>query len=336
MLASKLMEGIVNKWGYIKRGKGQLASYLPMDTYGFELFDWSHCEDKSIKNHVCQFKILMVENEMSVDTCMWDVGKPSKKEKRKQKKSERKQERKQKQEIQKSSNSGKDQIAKIKRICDDLLRGKDGKVYQYDDYSLFVEDINNIQYDEWLSDSNISIFYSMITNGFLKDHRQVILLAPTFSFLLANCCPVLDVKDVMPKELFNSQVIFCPVNDNLDFGDVQGGSHWSMVVCLKDLGICIGVDSMKGANDTEMKRLTKQLSELFGEEFKYMECKDCPQQINGSDCGVIVLIVTLIYVDRLLQLGEDEVMNWDLTNVRVNPLACRLWMIETLKLLTKV
>lgn len=318
----------MNKWGYVKRGKGSLQAVGPMDTFGFDLFDWDQCHDDKIKNNVCRHEIPMIESEMTTDTCMWD-SKPKQKPKKKQPK------RKQQQQQPKAAkNVLNGLINQLRTNYQQLTKSNnESRVYSYDDYSLFGEDIFNLQNDEWLSDSNIALFFSIIKNGFLHEIKSVMLLPPTFSFLLGNHHDPESLKDVMPSEIGESQVIFCAVNDNIDFDDAQGGSHWSLLVCLRDLGVCHGVDSMEGANSTEMKRLSDQFGLMFNKKFQYREVKNVPQQNNGSDCGVIVIAITMVYISRILELQSDEIVNWELDMVRVNPLACRVWMMESLRLL---
>lgn len=330
------MDGIVNRYGFVKKGRGVVQEDHIEDTYGFELFDWDLCEDKRVKSSVCRRTIPMVESEMTCDTCMWDT-KP-KKPQRRDKKNSKKQQQQQKKN-RNNGGGGEDKsnilIRSLREAYQKITKEVgDSKVCQYDDYTLFGEDIFNLQHDEWLSDSNISFFYSMIKNGFLKDMKSVVLLPPTFSFLLGNHYDPISLKEVMPQELSDSQIVFCAVNDNIDFDDAQGGSHWSLLICLRELGVCLGVDSMRGGNENEMRKLTEQFGLMFNRQLNYKEINGSPQQINGSDCGVIVLAITMIYINRILNLESNEIVNWELDNVRVNALSCRLWMMESLKVLS--
>lgn len=86
------------------------------------------------------------------------------------------------------------------------------------------------------------------------------------------------------------QLIFIPLNNNSDPTRVAGGSHWSLLVYVKNLNRFLYYDSMNDNNLSDSKRMASKLAFLQNPKDlrNLVEIKKTPQQKNGYDCGVYV------------------------------------------------
>lgn len=247
-----------------------------------------------------------------------------------------------------------------------------------DDVSLNLGDLRNLLDDEWLSDSNISWAYAFMYHGYIlpllsnslkhskfyqyQDNKEIFIspicmLLPTFTFLIANTPDPQDLVtcNVLPKGISDAQIIFCPLNDNDDFGVSEGGSHWSLVVFCKlqssddpskrkYIQKAFVYDSMFEANATETKRLVENMSKILynpkdpksKKDWDIIHIRDSPQQTNGSDCGVYVTSVTAFLISQLIALvkssskNKDAFVDFSLKDVRFSAIDTRIWMLSTL------
>ena len=86
--------------------------------------------------------------------------------------------------------------------------------------------------------------------------------------------------------------VVIPVNDNLDVDQVNGGTHWALLVCTKTVaGIdCKYVDSLfsKGT-ERAARSICSKLSKLRRLSIGSFSALECQKQTNSSDCGIFVL-----------------------------------------------
>lgn len=129
-----------------------------------------------------------------------------------------------------------------------------------------------------------------------------------------------DAKEILaPLELKSTDLIFFPVNDNET--NSCGGSHWSLLIYLN--GKFIHYDSGLGMNQNEARKLAENFAPVVGigenfvpvagikgnfapvagnkgnfdpvvgekslESFEFLT-PSCPQQNNGHDCGIFVIM----------------------------------------------
>ena len=250
-------------------------------------------------------------------------------------------------------------------------------IFQIDDVPFYCNDLPTLCDDEWLSDSTISWFYALIYNGFIlpllskrlvnskfyqyDDKLQkdifvspICIMLPTFTFLLANHPEPLELvkEKVLPPGISDAQFVFCPLNDNDDFGSSEGGSHWSLVVFAKLLSsnskkytqTAFVFDSMFQANESETNRLVKNMAKVLYNErdpkssidWNIIHARDTPQQTNGSDCGVFVISISSVLVSELLLLAgstkdsSNSVTDISLSNLRFSSIDSRIWLMSTM------
>ncbi|CCH41875.1 Sentrin-specific protease 2 [Wickerhamomyces ciferrii] len=217
----------------------------------------------------------------------------------------------------------------------------DEKILQFFDVSIYKEELDNLKDDEWLNDNNISFLYEYLEryqlnsfNKLIKD--SIILLRPSMVYLLANTSAPLELKGVLPP-LENSKFIFLPVNDNDDVETASAGSHWSLIVIsLLDQTAFI-YDTMERANETEAIQVIKKLMEYLGYQLKIKIIENTPQQINGSDCGIMICQITGFLLSRLLNLKylETNYIDLSLDKVDISAIDGRIFLMGTLLNLVK-
>ncbi|GMG19743.1 unnamed protein product [Ambrosiozyma monospora] len=276
--------------------------------------------------------------------------KRSKQTPKQQRKEARLQKRKNK---DKKSNQGKQQdfdvlhltsdirakIDLLKELFKEASKSEFDRVLKFYDITVYREDLFNLTDEEWLNDNNLSFIYEYLSRIQIKptlkarmkyckdsDLNQIMLLMPTFSFLLAHHPDPKELVDVLPP-IKDSSFVFLPVNDNDDLETPEGGSHWSLILCCPKDRKCFIYDSMYLANDQESHALVRQLEIFYGFQFEVITDKYTPQQINGSDCGVLLLCLSALLLSRILKVDNNTYIDLSMKNVSVSALDARLFIL---------
>ncbi|KAF5097249.1 hypothetical protein D0Z00_002458 [Geotrichum galactomycetum] len=178
-------------------------------------------------------------------------------------------------------------------------------VLQYYESSVYKEDINNLEAYEWLNDNNISFIYEYLKHTTMakilrKSPNIIQLVKPSIAYLLLHTQDIESMAVEMQSGLRNAQFLFLPINDNPDVSAVEGGTHWSlMVISIVDRK-ALYYDSMyEGFVTSAAARMRKQMSRLLRIDLELISVMT-PQQLNGSDCGVIVAEITALLLNRLV------------------------------------
>lgn len=250
-------------------------------------------------------------------------------------------------------------------------------IFQIDDVSFYCNDLPNLCDDEWLSDSNIAWFYAFVYNAFIlpllsrklinskfyqfdeKLKKEVFIspiciLLPTFTSLIANHPDPKELVtgNVLPSGISDGQFVFCPLNDNDDFGASEGGSHWSLVVFVKLQSTskkqytqkALVFDSMFQANESETNQLVQNMSKILYNEndpkssldWDIVHVRDTPQQTNGSDCGVFVTSISSVLISQLILLAGSSgssvnaAVDFSLHYLRFSSIDSRIWLMSTI------
>ncbi|KAH3661971.1 hypothetical protein OGAPHI_006150 [Ogataea philodendri] len=261
----------------------------------------------------------------------------------KQKESARERKRRERQNHKQKHKQRQSPRTQWSSVVQELCSGEN-KVLKYHDITVYQEDVLNLRDDEWLNDNNIAFIYEYITHTHIEPtlkrrlkfaNKQmvtdsIILLMPTFVFLLAHHPEPEQLKGVLPG-IEKAKFVFMPLNDNEDLGVAEGGYHWSLVVLNVDEKIALVYDSMESANETETKNLIDKVNKYYGTKFRIVVDSHTPQQNNGSDCGISVAAFTAILVARLLNVEEKHRINMSLENVQFSALDARLFVLKCMK-----
>ncbi|PHH86761.1 hypothetical protein CDD83_9791 [Cordyceps sp. RAO-2017] len=206
----------------------------------------------------------------------------------------------------------------------------------YYDVLLTVEDVKALKHD-WLTDNNIAFWEEYLERETLSRYPQahIVLLRPSMTFLLMKEPDSRLVRAALPD--FNRVThVFLPINDNRNVGVAEGGSHWSLLLVSVIDGLAFHYDSLGGANYAEANFATRKLAEMLGRPFRFINLEDCPQQENGSDCGVFVcLLMRHLLVKRLLSANAREKVSMSMAGKMVDSHGGRKEMLRIIENLRK-
>jgi sentrin-specific protease 8 len=155
------------------------------------------------------------------------------------------------------------------------------------------------------------------------------------SFLLMKEPNLPQVQTALP-DFKNVTHIFLPINDNRNVAQAEGGSHWSLLLVSAIDGVAFHYDSLGGANYSEARLATDKMSRILQRPLRFMNLEDCPQQENGSDCGVFVCILMRhLLVKRLLSANAREKVSMSMANKMIDSNGGRKEMLRIIESLRK-
>ncbi|KAG5658568.1 hypothetical protein KAF25_010749 [Fusarium avenaceum] len=206
----------------------------------------------------------------------------------------------------------------------------------YYDVLLTAEDIKALKHD-WLTDNNIAFWEEYLERETLPKYPQarIILLRPSMTFLLMKEPDTRSIQSALP-DFSKVTHIFLPINDNRNVSVAEGGSHWSLLLVSTLDGVAFHYDSLGGANYSEANVATKKLAGILGRPLRFINLEDCPQQENGSDCGVFVcLLMRHLLVKRLLCANAREKVSMSMGGKMVDSYGGRKEMYRIIENLRK-
>ncbi|KAF5706289.1 sentrin-specific protease SENP8 (SUMO-specific protease) [Fusarium mundagurra] len=206
----------------------------------------------------------------------------------------------------------------------------------YYDVLLTAEDIKALKHD-WLTDNNIAFWEEYLERETLPKYPQarIVLLRPSMTFLLMKEPDLRSVQSALP-DFSKVTHIFLPINDNRNVSVAEGGSHWSLLLVSTLDGVAFHYDSLGGANYSEANVATRKLANILGRPLRFINLEDCPQQENGSDCGVFVcLLMRHLLVKRLLCANAREKVSMSMGGKMVDSYGGRKEMMRIIENLRK-
>ncbi|RYO73786.1 hypothetical protein DL766_008534 [Monosporascus sp. MC13-8B] len=177
---------------------------------------------------------------------------------------------------------------------------------------------------------NIAFWEEFLEHEILTKYPQarIILLRPSMTFLLMKNKNTEMVRSALP-DFRGVTHIFLPINDNRNVSLAEGGSHWSLLLVSIIDGVAFHYDSLDGANNAEAWDATKRLSSVLGKPLRFHYLADCPQQENGSDCGVFVCIMMRhLLVKRLLAVNAGEKISMSMAHKAIDAYGARKEMLK--------
>ncbi|KAJ9157213.1 Ulp1 protease family protein [Pleurostoma richardsiae] len=206
----------------------------------------------------------------------------------------------------------------------------------YYDVLLTYEDIKALKND-WLTDNNIAFWEEWLEREILPKYPQarIVLLRPSMTFLMMKEPDLKAVKEALP-DFSKVTHIFLPINDARSTNQAEAGSHWSLLLVSAIDGVAFHYDSLGGANYNEARHATNRLSQILKIPLRFQNIDDCPQQENGSDCGVFVCILMRhLLVKRLLNANAREKVSMSMANKMIDSYGGRKEMLKIIESLRK-
>ncbi|KAJ4138345.1 hypothetical protein NW768_002168 [Fusarium equiseti] len=202
----------------------------------------------------------------------------------------------------------------------------------YYDVLLTAEDIKALKHD-WLTDNNIAFWEEYLEREILPRYPQarIVLLRPSMTFLLMKEPDTRSIQSALP-DFSKVTHVFLPINDNRNVSVAEGGSHWSLLLVSTLDGVAFHYDSLGGANYSEANVATRKLANILGRPLRFINLEDCPQQENGSDCGVFVcLLMRHLLVKRLLCANAREKVSMSMGGKMVDSYGGRKEMMRIIE-----
>ncbi|KAF5006373.1 hypothetical protein FDECE_7247 [Fusarium decemcellulare] len=206
----------------------------------------------------------------------------------------------------------------------------------YYDVLLTAEDIKALKHD-WLTDNNIAFWEEYLERETLPRYPQarIVLLRPSMTFLLMKEPDMRAIRSALP-DFSKVTHVFLPINDNRNVSVAEGGSHWSLLLVSTLDGVAFHYDSLGGANFAEANLATRKLATVLQRPLRFINLDDCPQQENGSDCGVFVcLLMRHLLVKRLLCANAREKVSMSMSGKMVDSYGGRKEMMRIIENLRK-
>lgn len=142
----------------------------------------------------------------------------------------------------------------------------------------------------WLNDTLITFRFHRLTEQ-LSDPSILLLDASVAYFL--TCCDAAGAGCVTgPLQLLTRTLVLCPVSDNTSPDVPLGGGHWTLLAFWPGKRRCALYNSL-GASQVHRNALSAAaaLATAYGlSSTPRVETPACPKQVNGSDCGLHVLL----------------------------------------------
>ncbi|EGZ10304.1 ubiquitin1-specific protease [Phytophthora sojae] len=177
------------------------------------------------------------------------------------------------------------------------------QVLNYHDVQLYESDVALFSGRQWLNDNAVNFYLQFLTQTVASD--DVLLMDPAVVSCLLHQCEDEDEFQDLARGVNLAQRRLClvPVTDN----DLLGGdsSHWSLLLFAK--GEFRHFDSSAGHNRHAARRVARSFEHLLkatgrhdgdGAADRVEEVQDAPQQQNGYDCGVYVLVLAEYFCRR--------------------------------------
>ncbi|KAI8319691.1 cysteine proteinase, partial [Martensiomyces pterosporus] len=174
-------------------------------------------------------------------------------------------------------------------------------LFTYHATSIYGRDPLTLQEGQWVNDTILSFYFEYLTHDILKGDNSILFLAPCLSYFLTHQQNLHELQRALPDNLHTKELIFIPVNNRALGGAGEGGTHWSLLVYVRQSDTYHYFDSLANRNYRcallTKRNLSQLLSVYLGGAAREpnVVAHSCPQQENDFDCGVFVIL----FVDLL-------------------------------------
>ncbi|KAJ2730701.1 hypothetical protein IW152_005064 [Coemansia sp. BCRC 34962] len=171
-------------------------------------------------------------------------------------------------------------------------------LFSYHDIAVYSGDPMSLREGQWLNDAMLSFYYEYLTHEILRGDNSILLLKPTLVQCLRLQQDAKSLRSALPTDMHTKELIFIPVNNSNNLVHVEGGSgsHWSLLVYVKHANPTYHYyDSMANMNYQYALAVKSKLDAILlgtAGPVPPMITHSCPQQENGSDCGIFVILFT--------------------------------------------
>ncbi|KAJ2557653.1 hypothetical protein EV175_001218, partial [Coemansia sp. RSA 1933] len=182
---------------------------------------------------------------------------------------------------------------------------------KYHGSALYTSDPLTLREGGWLSDAILGFYFDYLAHDVLGGNQTVLFLKPALVQCLQAYTDAALHSAAVPDDIFKRELAFIPVNGNA--GNPSMDAHWSLLVYVRRPKPAFHYyDSMANTNYSHALAVKDALAQQLRQKYKLSESEDpplithcCPQQENGSDCGIFVVL----FADILTRRYADAAWN---------------------------
>jgi len=166
------------------------------------------------------------------------------------------------------------------------------------------EDMLLLRPGQWLNDQLIGIVFELSEQETFAGSDIAFIGPEVTQFIKVS--PVTELALCLePLGLSSKRAVLWALNNCASL-DAPGGSHWSLLVFLRESRTFYHLDSSAGMNSLAAKDMARRASKLLGGvgEASAVVEMEVEQQTNGHDCGVFLLLNALRVADLLKDNGD--------------------------------
>eukprot|EP00743_Colponemidia_sp_Colp-15_P010550 GILK01011632.1.p1 GENE.GILK01011632.1~~GILK01011632.1.p1 ORF type:complete len:225 (+),score=23.80 GILK01011632.1:53-727(+) len=164
----------------------------------------------------------------------------------------------------------------------------------------------------WLNDTCIAFYHEWLATHKFREKSSVSFLDPSTVFWVANedddesLTEGLESLDLPAKDY-----VLMPLNDNCNPSLAAGGSHWSLLLYVRQQDAFFHFDSASSHNASVAAAVSKRFYPYLCDQCERDHRASCrnfttvvgPQQTNCYDCGMYTLACSEHVADQLVGSG---------------------------------
>ncbi|KAG8269195.1 SUMO1 sentrin specific peptidase 8 [Homalodisca vitripennis] len=160
--------------------------------------------------------------------------------------------------------------------------------------------------DKWVEEESINAYIQSWTTS-SEMYSNILIFDTATTQLLKMGTPESLADTLVNSKFFSCTFVFFCVNNSTDKDVANAGTHWSLILLDKANSQAYHLDSISGLNHSSALTLAKNLGIL---ENNVLEV-ECPQQNNGFECGLNVLVnIKLILHYYCLSNVKKPFLEW--------------------------
>lgn len=155
--------------------------------------------------------------------------------------------------------------------------------------------------NKWIMDDSITLYFDCLEE---KKIKQTCFIKP--AIVQAIKCLEDTNTIIEPLELKDKNYIFIPINNA---EKDEEGSHWSLLFYNKSEKTCYYLDSNKQSNIKHARIVFSKIKNyLCTSDNNHINLRivDCPQQDNGYDCGIYLLLFVDWLISTIVVKSQSE------------------------------
>ncbi|UJR28617.1 hypothetical protein I4U23_009850 [Adineta vaga] len=185
----------------------------------------------------------------------------------------------------------------------------------YHDSIVRVSNLKTLENSNWLDDNIITFAFEYLQydSKFTRNYSNIFVFVTPPVVQLIKMSDNLFAEELLQSiDFLEKKFLILPINDNRQV-TAFAGSHWSLLILSIQDKILYHFDSMSSANDRTAKDIQDKFRIFFHEQVQLINTR-CPQQKNGFDCGLYVIVIVeefcrFLYENYLSKKSIEE--NYD-------------------------